>query len=131
MRSRSRTKKPKWLKERAGRWGMAGSTKSQNMIILHPEEVPMKALRLLLAALCVAAAPPTGAQTKLKFAIFTPDKEQTFLTVMKPWAEAVNKDAGGTIEVELFPNGALGRSPLQQAQMVLDGVADIAWVIAS
>ncbi|MEO7402334.1 MAG: TRAP transporter substrate-binding protein DctP, partial [Burkholderiales bacterium] len=60
-----------------------------------------------------------------------PDKEQTFLTVMKPFAEAVNKDAGGTCEIDLFPNGALGRSPLQQAQMVLDGVADIAWVIAS
>jgi TRAP-type C4-dicarboxylate transport system substrate-binding protein len=91
----------------------------------------MKALRLVLAALCVAAASHAAAQTKLKFAVFTPDKEQTFLTVMKPWAEAVNKEAPGAVEIELFPNGALGRSPLQQAQMVLDGVADIAWVIAS
>jgi TRAP-type C4-dicarboxylate transport system substrate-binding protein len=75
-----------------------------------------------------------GAQaqpTKLKFAVFTPDKEQTFVTVMKPFAEAVNKEAAGLVEIELFPNGALGRAPPQQAQMVLDGVADIAWVIAS
>jgi TRAP-type transport system periplasmic protein len=79
----------------------------------------------LVAPISLAQAP------KFKFAVFTPDKEQTFVTVMKPFAEAVNKDAGGTCEIDLFPNGALGRSPLQQAQMVLDGVADIAWVIAS
>lgn len=91
--------------------------------------------RALIAAVLVgfaSAAPHAAAQAqKFKFAVFTPDKEQTFLTVMKPFADAVNKDAGGACEIDLFPNGALGRSPLQQAQMVLDGVADIAWVIAS
>ena len=95
----------------------------------------MKALRpvaVFVSALLVAFAGAATAQpVKLKFAVFTPDKEQTFLTVMKPFAEAVNRDAVGAIEIELFPNGALGRSPLQQAQMVLDGVADIAWIIAS
>ena len=85
------------------------------------------------AALCslFLAAPALGQPVKIKFAVFTPDKEQTFVTVMKPFAEAVNKDAGGSIEIDTFPNGALGRSPLQQAQMVLDGVSDIGWVIAS
>jgi TRAP-type C4-dicarboxylate transport system substrate-binding protein len=88
-------------------------------------------MRAILFAVLLAAVPAVAQPVKLKFAVFTPDKEQTFLTVMKPFAEAVNKDAGGTIEIDLFPNGALGRSPLQQAQMVLDGVADISWVIAS
>jgi TRAP-type C4-dicarboxylate transport system substrate-binding protein len=87
---------------------------------------------LFAAAVVLACSLPAAAQpAKLKFAVFTPDKEQTFLTVMKPWAEAVNKEAAGAVEIDLFPNGALGRSPLQQAQMVLDGVADIAWIIAS
>jgi TRAP-type C4-dicarboxylate transport system substrate-binding protein len=86
-----------------------------------------------IAAACalLAAGQVTAQPTKIKFAIFTPDKEQTFVTVMRPFAEAVNKDAAGVAEIELFPNGALGRAPPQQAQMVLDGVADIAWVIAS
>ena len=88
-------------------------------------------MKTILFAFLLAAIPAAAQPTKLKFAVFTPDKEQTFLTVMKPFAEAVNKDAAGTIEIEMFPNGALGRSPLQQAQMVLDGVADIGWVIAS
>ncbi|MFN0160142.1 MAG: TRAP transporter substrate-binding protein [Burkholderiales bacterium] len=87
----------------------------------------------LAAALCatILTAPAQAQAQKFKFAVFTPDKEQTFITVMKPFADAVNKDAGGACEIETFPNGALGRSPVQQAQMVLDGVADIAWVIAA
>ena len=91
-------------------------------------------LRTLAAAALMLTSGATWAQTapvKLKFSIFSPDKEATYLSVFKPFAEAVNKDSGGAIEIELFPNGALGRSPVQQAQMVLDGVADIAWVIAS
>jgi TRAP-type C4-dicarboxylate transport system substrate-binding protein len=90
-------------------------------------------LKVALAAACslFVAGGALAQATKLKFAVFTPDKEQTFLTVMKPFAEAVNKDAAGMVEIELFPNGALGRAPPAQAQMVLDGVADIAWVIAS
>ncbi len=93
--------------------------------------------RFRIRALCAAAAfamASAGVQAqaiKLKFAIFSPEKEATFQSVFKPFAEAVNKDAAGTIEIELFPSGALGRSPVQQAQMVLDGVADMAWVIAS
>ncbi len=89
---------------------------------------------LRLAALVIGAGIATIAQAqaqKFKFSVFTPDKEQTFITTMKPFAEAVNKESAGTCEIELFPNGALGRSPVQQAQMVLDGVADIAWIIAS
>lgn len=83
---------------------------------------------LTLAAL--AAAPLAQAQTiKLKFATFSPDTERLFNTVKKPFVAAVNKAAGGTIEIELFPNGALGRAPQQQAQMVLDGVTDIGFIV--
>ena len=49
-------------------------------------------IALFATALCLALAGGAAAQpAKLKFAVFTPDKEQTFVTVMKPWAEAVNK----------------------------------------
>ena len=96
-------------------------------------KLSIHATRLALSALLCASTGIALAQQpeRFKFAVFTPDKEQTFLTVMRPFAEAVKKDAAGTCEIDLFPNGALGRSPVQQAQMVLDGVADIAWVIAS
>jgi len=88
-------------------------------------------VRCLVSMLAVAAFSANAEPIKLKFAIFTPDNEMTFITTFKPFADAVNRDAGGTIQVDLFPNGALGRNPMAQAQMVLDGVADIAWVVAS
>ena len=87
----------------------------------------------IASAVCCLAGVALGQTTpiKLKFSIFSPDKEITYQTVFKPFADAVNKETNGAVEIELFHNGALGRSPLQQAQMVLDGVADMAWIIAS
>src|ERR1700689_5703652 len=67
----------------------------------------------------------------LKWAVFTPDSEVTFRTVMKPFAETVQREANGAFVFDLFPNGALGRNPGQQPQMLLDGVADLAWVVQS
>jgi TRAP-type C4-dicarboxylate transport system substrate-binding protein len=91
-----------------------------------------KTLTLTALAAALSAAPLASAaaeKTTLKFAVFTPDKEMTFTVVMKPWAQRVMKDANGTLDIQLFPNGALGRHPGKQLKMVQDGVADIAWVI--
>jgi len=71
------------------------------------------------------------AEDHLKWAVFTPDTEVTFRTVMKPFAETVQRETNGAVVFDLFPNGALGRNPGQQPQMLLDGVADLAWVIPS
>lgn len=81
----------------------------------------------LLACLPLAAL--AQQPVKLKVALFSPDRERIYNTVMKPFAGNVNRDAKGALEVELYPNGALGRNPAQQAQMVLDGVADIAFIV--
>jgi TRAP-type transport system periplasmic protein len=83
---------------------------------------------LFAVAMCLpvlAVAQPV----KLKMATFSPDTERLYNTVKKPWVAAVNKAAGGAIEIELFPNGALGRAPQQQAQMVIDGVTDIGFIV--
>jgi TRAP-type transport system periplasmic protein len=71
------------------------------------------------------------AEDHLKWAVFTPDSEVTFRTVMKPYAETVQRETNNAVVFDLFPNGALGRNPGQQPQMLLDGVADLAWVIPS
>jgi TRAP-type C4-dicarboxylate transport system substrate-binding protein len=78
----------------------------------------------------LALAPAAQADpVKLKLAMFSADTEMTWVTAIKPWAEAVNKAANGAIVIDEYPNGALGKALPQQAQMVLDGVADIAFVI--
>lgn len=88
------------------------------------------ASRFIVAALlAVVPALAAAEPIKLKFAVFSPDSERLFNTVKKPFAAAVNQASGGTVEIELYPNGALGRAPQQQAQMVLDGVADIGFIV--
>jgi TRAP-type C4-dicarboxylate transport system substrate-binding protein len=85
------------------------------------------------AAVAVAAGLATTAQAqqKLKFAVFTPDAEMTHQTILKPWAEKVSRESGGTLDIQTFANGSLGRNPALQTKMIQDGVADIAWVIPS
>lgn len=91
------------------------------------------AVAAALACSCAMSVftPAAADPVKIKFAVFVGDTEQTFVSVLRPFAEAVNKEAAGAIEIEMFPNGALGRNPRDQAQMVLDGVADIAWIAPS
>jgi TRAP-type transport system periplasmic protein len=90
---------------------------------------------LATAAAMPAAAMLGGkvarAEDHLKWAVFTPDSEVTFRTVMKPYAEDVQRETNNAVMFDLFPNGALGRNPGQQPQMLIDGVADLAWVIPS
>jgi TRAP-type C4-dicarboxylate transport system substrate-binding protein len=90
--------------------------------------------------LATAAATPAAAifggklaraEDRLKWAVFTPDSEVTFRTVMKPFAETVARETDNAVVFDLFPNGALGRNPGQQPQMIIDGVADVAWVVPS
>lgn len=87
--------------------------------------------RLVLAGLLlsVAAMPTSAQQTTLKFGIFVPERERTVGLIMKPFAEKATAASNNTLEIKLYPNGALGRHPARQLKMIRDGVADIAFVI--
>jgi TRAP-type C4-dicarboxylate transport system substrate-binding protein len=91
----------------------------------------MRKLLLAIAITVAGLASGAQAQEKLKFAVFTPEAEMAYQTLMKPWADKVNKDSAGLLDIQTFPNGALGRNPGLQTKMLQDGVADIAWVIPS
>jgi TRAP-type C4-dicarboxylate transport system substrate-binding protein len=99
-------------------------------------EETMDRRRFLITSAAIPAAmalsvKPSRADAHLKWAVFTPDSEVTFRTVMKPFAETVQRESDNAVVFDMFPNGGLGRNPGQQPQMVLDGVADIAWVVPS
>jgi TRAP-type C4-dicarboxylate transport system substrate-binding protein len=64
----------------------------------------------------------------LKLSFFGPDTEINYVKAIKPWVDAVNADPSGAVKIEAYPNGALGKALPAQPQMVLDGVADIAFV---
>lgn len=86
---------------------------------------------LVAAALAVAGSAGTAlAQTTtLKFSSFEPAQAPFTAGVFAKWAEDVSKASNGTLKIEMYPGGTLGRNPLQQFKLVQDGVADIAWVI--
>jgi TRAP-type C4-dicarboxylate transport system substrate-binding protein len=65
---------------------------------------------------------------KLKLSYFTSDREVIYLVGVKPFVDSVNAAAKGLIEIDVYPSGSLGKSYAGQAQLVLDGVADFAFV---
>ena len=64
----------------------------------------------------------------LKLSFFASETEVNYARAIKPWIDAVNADPGGAVKIEAYPNGALGKALPAQPQLLLDGVADIAFV---
>jgi TRAP-type transport system periplasmic protein len=73
---------------------------------------------------CAAAAEPI----KLKLSYYTSDREVLYRTAVKPFVDSVNTAANGLIEIGVFTSGSLGKSYPGQVQLVLDDVADFAFV---
>jgi len=89
---------------------------------------------LALAALAATAlwGPAASAEpATLKLSFFGPSTEVNYARMIKPWLDAVNADPAGAVKIEAYPEGALGKALPAQPQMVLDGVADIAFINSS
>jgi TRAP-type C4-dicarboxylate transport system substrate-binding protein len=74
---------------------------------------------------CAALADPI----ELKLALFSSDRSMTYLAAVKPFVDAVNSDGRGLVQIILYAGGVLGREIPQQPQTILDGKADIAFVV--
>lgn len=89
--------------------------------------------RRVLAAAVLAASAVLPAQAaepvKLRFSSFEPPMAKITSEVLTPFAREVEKASNGEVAITMFPGGTLGRNPTQQLQLVLDGVADIAWIV--
>lgn len=88
---------------------------------------------LLAATMAIGTVLTTAAAfaepVNLKFASFVPGRSKTMSDVMAPFAEDVNAASNGTLNIEFFPGGVLGRAPAQQLKLLQDGVTDIAYII--
>lgn len=90
----------------------------------------MRTIRAFAAAAAAAFSLGVAAEpVTLKFASFEPPMAPITGRVFIPWAEEVSKASGGTLKIEVFPGGVLGRNPLQQLKLVQDGVADLTWTV--
>ena len=94
-----------------------------------------KNIRRRVALACVAlsallAAPAWSADpVKLKFTSFEPPMANITANVLTPFARAASAGSGGTLQIDMFAGGTLGRNPTQQLKLVTDGIADIGWVV--
>jgi TRAP-type transport system periplasmic protein len=66
---------------------------------------------------------------KLDIAFHAPAHSTTFTAGLKPFADAVIRDAPGAIEIALHPDGTRGGLLTTQVQLLDSGGADAAFVI--
>ncbi len=94
-------------------------------MIRVPVRVTLAAIALVATTTFAGADPIT-----LTCAYFSSDRTSNYLAAIKPFVDAVNAAAEGKLVINVAFSGALGRNPADQAQLVLDGKADLAFVVA-
>jgi TRAP-type C4-dicarboxylate transport system substrate-binding protein len=73
----------------------------------------------------VRAADPV----KLKFTSFEPPMANITANVLTPFARDAAAGSAGTLAIDMYAGGTLGRNPTQQLKLVTDGIADLGWVV--
>lgn len=84
-----------------------------------------------IGALAIALLSPYAAAepVQLKLSFFASEHTVTYESGIQPFVDAVNAEGKGLLAIEVYPNGALGKAVAEQPGLVLDGVADIAWLV--
>ena len=66
---------------------------------------------------------------QLKLSFFSSEHSETYQYGVKPFVDAVNAEGKGLLAIKVYPDGALSTALAEQPKMVLEGGADIAWVV--
>ena len=82
-----------------------------------------------IIAFTMLAGPTYAKPIKLKFATMTPAQSGTVKDAYKPWFDSIMKESEGTLDIQIYPGGSLGRDPRIQLKLVQDGVADLAFIV--
>jgi TRAP-type C4-dicarboxylate transport system substrate-binding protein len=82
------------------------------------------ALGALMLPLAAYADPVT-----LTLSFFTSDRSVAYQTAVKPFVDAINSEGEGLLKIEVYLSGALGKVQRELPQQVLDGAADIAFIV--
>ncbi|MGY3437753.1 MULTISPECIES: TRAP transporter substrate-binding protein [unclassified Marinovum] len=68
-------------------------------------------------------------EVTLRLHSFLPEQANVPKNLLIPWAEKVEAESNGRIEIQLFHAMALGGTPPQLMDQLIDGVADIVWTL--
>lgn len=94
--------------------------------------MPVLQRRTFLAGLGAACALPAvhaAEPARLKFTSFEPPQARITAAVLASYAREASAASQGTLQIDMYAGGTLGRNPLQQLKLVTDGIADIGWVV--
>ena len=86
-------------------------------------------VRCAFLALAMYPAVAQADPITLKLAFFSSDRSTTYVAAVKPFVDAVNAEGKGVVEIILYLGGVLGREIARQPEVVLNGDADIAFVV--
>ncbi|MBX2854732.1 MAG: TRAP transporter substrate-binding protein [Rhodobacteraceae bacterium] len=79
----------------------------------------------------IAAQTPTSAQEiTLRLHHFLSEKSATHLQLLRPWAERLQADSGGRLEVQVVGGMGLGGRPAELYRQAKDGRVDIVMTVA-
>ncbi len=82
----------------------------------------------LAAAVALGAGSAQAQTITLKLSHFVPP-QHTFHKWVTGWAEKIEKESGGRLKFEIYPNGQLVGPPNRQLDAARNGIVDIAWVL--
>ncbi|MEQ8696949.1 MAG: TRAP transporter substrate-binding protein DctP, partial [Bauldia litoralis] len=86
-----------------------------------------RSLCLSVAGLLIAGSVTNAADpVTLRFNAIEPPQALSS-QMFKRWIDKVNAEAKGKFSIQFFPGGALGRNPRAQLELVMGGVADMAF----
>jgi len=76
-----------------------------------------------------AAGAASAQEVTLRLHSFLPEQANVPQHILIPWAEKVEAESDGRIEIQLFHAMALGGTPPELMDQMVDGVADIVWTL--
>ncbi|MEZ5479609.1 MAG: TRAP transporter substrate-binding protein [Thiolinea sp.] len=90
----------------------------------------LKTTALSAAVVSITASQAFAAEVTLKMHQFLPAQANVPKLVLDVWADKVEKESDGRIEVQRYPAMQLGGKPPELIDQVIDGVADVVWTVS-
>lgn len=83
----------------------------------------------LAGGFLVALTPVRAQEVTLTVHHFLSPKSPAHQELIQPWADRVQEQSGGRIEVKIFPSMSMGGAPPELYRQARDGAADIVWTL--
>ncbi|MEP4039113.1 TRAP transporter substrate-binding protein [Pseudophaeobacter sp.] len=100
-------------------------TKSRGNFLLFARAAAVSALTLGAAASSAFAADVT-----LRMHQFLPAQASVPKNILNVWADKIEAESGGRIEIQRYPSMQLGGKPPELIDQAIDGIADIVWTVS-